>query len=89
MPVTIYGRTFHIVGCDKVARDHFASHGISVAQDEPYPNGDIEARLQVGPQYLLESTGTDVSLFPPKESARAAALRKPDPDDPLSALRVR
>lgn len=43
--VTLYGRTFHIVGCDSATRELFRSRGMELPPDEaPEPPKDQEVR---------------------------------------------
>ena len=44
--LTLYGRTFHICGCDKVTREHFAAQGISLPEDVPLPQGEYDVLLK-------------------------------------------
>ena len=44
--LTLYSRTFHICGCDKVTREHFTAQGITMPDDVTLPQGSYDLLLK-------------------------------------------
>ena len=47
-PVPLYGRTFHIVGCDAFTRTFLEEQGVTVPEDLEWPSEPPEVAKQVG-----------------------------------------
>ncbi|CAD7704926.1 unnamed protein product [Ostreobium quekettii] len=45
-PLAIYGRQFHITGCDAYTRGFMLSKGVSVAEDKKLPEGPYQKEVQ-------------------------------------------
>ena len=45
--VTIYGRAFHIVGCDSATREYLTGQcGVHLEEDQPIPDGAYDVLLK-------------------------------------------